>query len=170
MMTLLNSDNICRSTMIIQLGQLCLNREELLSNNIFLITASMHSAATPMGSFLSGILMDYYGRKVAVQLSSLPLILGWMLIAFCHNHALLLAGRVIAGISVGLIAAPGQVYLLLYIFFALLLRIALQVLIGEISEPHLRGILTSIPFGSYSFGILLVYALGSWMEWRVVAG
>lgn len=125
---------------------------QLLFPKKICFSASMHSAATPLGSLLSGILMDCYGRKMAVQLSSLPLIVGWVFIAFAPNHALLLAGRLIAGISVGLIAAPGQV------------------LIGEISEPNLRGIFTSIPFGSYSFGILLVYALGSWLHWRIVAG
>ncbi|KAJ8959904.1 hypothetical protein NQ318_011641 [Aromia moschata] len=44
------------------------------------------------------------------------------------------------------------------------------VLIGEISEPHLRGMFSSVPFASYSFGILLVYALGSVLSWRYVAG
>lgn len=43
-------------------------------------------------------------------------------------------------------------------------------LIGEISEPKLRGMFSSVPFASYSFGILLVYALGSVLHWRYVAG
>lgn len=45
-----------------------------------------------------------------------------------------------------------------------------QVLIGEISEPHLRGMFSGVPFASYSFGILLVYALGTFSPWRYVAG
>ncbi|EFA10509.1 facilitated trehalose transporter Tret1 [Tribolium castaneum] len=114
--------------------------------------ASVHSAATPFGSLLSGVLMDRCGRKLALQIASLPLILGWILIGLAPNHAVLLAGRVVAGLSAGLTAAAGQV------------------LIGEISEPHLRGMFSSVPFASYSFGILLVYALGSVLPWRVVAG
>lgn len=29
---------------------------------------------------------------------------------------------------------------------------------------------SSVPFASYSFGILLVYALGTVLQWRYVAG
>ncbi|RZC37090.1 Sugar tr and/or MFS 1 domain containing protein, partial [Asbolus verrucosus] len=113
---------------------------------------SVHSAATPFGSLLSGVLMDRCGRKLALQIASLPLIVGWMLIGLAPNHAVLLLGRLVAGLSAGLTAAAGQV------------------LIGEISEPHLRGMFSSVPFASYSFGILLVYALGSLLPWRYVAG
>jgi MFS family permease len=45
-----------------------------------------------------------------------------------------------------------------------------QVLVGEISEPRMRGILTGTNFLSHSVGILLVYILGAFMEWRVVSG
>lgn len=114
--------------------------------------ASLHSAATPFGSLLSGVLMDRIGRKFVLQLASVPLILGWILITLSENHAVLLLGRVIAGLSAGLSAAAGQV------------------LIGESTEPRLRGMLSSGPFASYSFGILLVYALGSLLSWRYVAG
>ncbi|XP_018567937.1 facilitated trehalose transporter Tret1-2 homolog [Anoplophora glabripennis] len=114
--------------------------------------ASVHSAATPLGSLLSGVLMDRCGRKLALQIASIPLIVGWILIGLSRNHAVLLLGRLIAGISAGLTAAAGQV------------------LIGEISEPHLRGMFSSVPFASYSFGILLIYALGTLLPWRYVAG
>lgn len=49
------------------------------------VSASIHSAATPLGSLLSGLLMDRCGRRVAVQLSVLPLIAGWILIAAAGN-------------------------------------------------------------------------------------
>lgn len=45
-----------------------------------------------------------------------------------------------------------------------------QVFLGEISEPRLRGTLIGAPFVSYSLGILLVYALGTALHWRAVAG
>jgi MFS family permease len=45
-----------------------------------------------------------------------------------------------------------------------------QVLVGEVSEPRIRGILTGTNFLSHSIGILLVYILGAFMEWRVVSG
>ena len=75
----------------------------------FILTASVHSAATPIGSFVSGFMMDKCGRRRVLQICVLPLILGWVLIAVAHSHFLILAGRVIAGLAVGLSAAPGQV-------------------------------------------------------------
>ncbi|KAF2901970.1 hypothetical protein ILUMI_04219 [Ignelater luminosus] len=114
--------------------------------------ASIHSAATPIGSFLSGTLIDFLGRKLTLQISCIPLICGWVFISLSGNHALLLVGRVLAGMAVGLMAAPGQVY------------------VAEISDPSVRGVFSSIPFASYAFGILLVYMLGSTTHWRLVAG
>lgn len=79
---------------------------------MFNITASIHSAATPLGSLLSGVFMDNCGRKLTLQIASLPVIVGWTMIAFSRSHIVLLLGRLIAGISVGLTAAAGQVMLL----------------------------------------------------------
>lgn len=114
--------------------------------------ASVHSAASPLGALLSGTLMDYFGRKMTLQLSCIPLIAGWIVITASHNHALILVGRVLAGAAVGVIAAPCQVY------------------IAEMSDSKLRGMFSGIPFASYSFGILLVYMLGTAANWRLVAG
>uniref|UniRef100_A0A182Y1Z9 Major facilitator superfamily (MFS) profile domain-containing protein n=1 Tax=Anopheles stephensi TaxID=30069 RepID=A0A182Y1Z9_ANOST len=113
--------------------------------------ASVHSLATPIGSFASGPIMDRWGRRPALLLAIVPLFSGWVLLATASSHFLLLLGRVVAGISVGLIAAPAQI------------------LLAEIAEPRLRGLLIGAPFVSYSLGILLVYALGSQFHWREVA-
>ncbi|XP_058129073.1 facilitated trehalose transporter Tret1-2 homolog [Anopheles ziemanni] len=113
--------------------------------------ASVHSLATPIGSFASGPIMDRWGRRPALLMAIVPLFTGWIVLATASSHFLLLLGRVVAGISVGLIAAPAQV------------------LLAEIAEPRLRGLLVGAPFVSYSMGILLVYALGSQLHWRAVA-
>ncbi|KAK9876969.1 hypothetical protein WA026_016000 [Henosepilachna vigintioctopunctata] len=113
--------------------------------------ASIHSAATPLGSIMSGFMMEAQGRRTTLQIASIPLIIGWFLIGFSKDYFVLLLGRFIAGLSTGLTAATGQV------------------LVGEVTQPHLRGILCSLPFASYSFGILLVYAFGYFLHWRYVA-
>ncbi|XP_055596999.1 facilitated trehalose transporter Tret1 [Uranotaenia lowii] len=113
--------------------------------------ASVHSLATPIGSFASGPIMDRWGRKPALLLAIVPLISGWIFLALASSHIIILTGRVVAGISVGLIAAPAQV------------------LLAEIAEPRLRGLLIGAPFVSYSLGILMVYAMGSYLHWRHVA-
>lgn len=40
----------------------------------------------------------------------------------------------------------------------------------EISTPRLRGLYTSSSFTALSAGILLVYVLGSYLHWHIVAG
>lgn len=47
--------------------------------------------------------------------------------------------------------------------------LSLQVYVGEISEPRLRGMLIGTPFVAYSLGVLYVYALGGALDWRNVA-
>ncbi|PZC79534.1 hypothetical protein B5X24_HaOG216199 [Helicoverpa armigera] len=113
--------------------------------------ASIHSAATPLGSMLSGPIMEAIGRKRTLQACTLPLIVGWIIIGTASHHALLLLGRIVCGFAVGIMAAPSQVYL------------------GEISEPRLRGLLIGTPFVAYSLGVLYVYALGGALPWRSVA-
>lgn len=112
---------------------------------------SVHSAATPVGSFVSGLMMDKWGRRHVLQLCVVPLTLGWVMIAVAQSHVVILTGRIMAGLAVGLSAAPGQVFL------------------GEVAEPGMRGLLSSIPYVSYSMGILIVYALGATLHWQTVA-
>lgn len=74
-----------------------------------MFTASVHSLAAPVGSFASGPLMDYFGRRPTLMISIVPLILGWTMLATATSHIILLIGRMLAGMSVGLMAAPSQV-------------------------------------------------------------
>lgn len=83
--------------------------------------ASVHSLATPIGSFASGPIMDRWGRKPALLLAIVPLLSGWIFLATASSHFLILVGRVVAGISVGLIAAPAQVCLAIYVTITSLL-------------------------------------------------
>ncbi|XP_075237536.1 facilitated trehalose transporter Tret1-like [Lycorma delicatula] len=114
--------------------------------------ASVHSTAAPMGSILAGPMMDRLGRRTTLQLSLIPIIAGWTFMSLAPNHIVLVIGRLLAGFAVGMIPGPSQV------------------LISEISEPKLRGLFSSMTSASYALGILLVYAAGRSLHWRVVAG
>ncbi|XP_069677360.1 facilitated trehalose transporter Tret1-2 homolog [Periplaneta americana] len=114
--------------------------------------ASVQSIASPFGAFLSGLLMDRWGRRTTLILCTLPFTASWLLLAFATKHAVILAARAMAGFASGLTVGPTQV------------------LVGEISEPRIRGILTGTNFLSHSIGILLVYVMGSVMDWDVVSG
>lgn len=79
------------------------------TNIFFPPPASIHSAATPIGSLASVRIMDTYGRKNTLLLSVAPLIAGWASIALAESHMMILVGRVICGVAVGLMSAPAQV-------------------------------------------------------------
>ncbi|RLU17395.1 hypothetical protein DMN91_009630 [Ooceraea biroi] len=113
--------------------------------------AAVHSLATPIGSLLSGPFIDSIGRRGTLQLSAIPLCIGWLIIGFSRNVTTLLVGRFVCGVSVGLMAVPAQV------------------LVGEMADPALRGFLVGGAFASYCLGILLVYAFGASFNWDIVA-
>lgn len=113
--------------------------------------ASVHSLATPIGSLTSGPLLDAIGRRGSLQFSGVPLFLGWFVMGFARNIPCLLVGRIILGLGVGLMAVPAQI------------------LLGEMTDPGLRGTLTAGVLAFYCFGILLVYGLGASFNWDIVA-
>ncbi|KAK4875506.1 hypothetical protein RN001_011928 [Aquatica leii] len=114
--------------------------------------ASINSASIPVGALLSGIFMNYCGRKGALLIYAAMVALGWVFILSAHNCTVVLIGRFIGGIATSLGMVPGQVY------------------IAEIAHQKKRGSYGSISFIGLSFGILLVYILGSVLQWRIVAG
>lgn len=67
--------------------------------------------ATPLGAILSGYLMDYFGRKRALQLAMLPLTAGWLLISIATHPMIIICGRLLCGFAVGSSGAPAQVSL-----------------------------------------------------------
>lgn len=73
---------------------------KITSNNFIL--ASFGAVTNPLGSILSGILAEVLGRKRSIQISSLPFIIGWILIAFGRNIGWLYSGRLITGIAGGI--------------------------------------------------------------------
>ena len=106
------------------------------------------------GSAASGFLSDGIGRKGAISVATLPLIAGWAMIYTLSTFPLLLAGRLLTGLGVGLLSALVPVY------------------IAEISPPSHRGRLGATNQLSVTLGILLVYVAGLdkfRLSWRDLA-
>lgn len=94
--------------------------------------------------------MDSYGRKNALLLSVAPLIAGWSSIALAQSHEMILLGRIVCGIAVGLMSAPAQVSSSgVNENENLNERKLLQILLAEISQANLRGkaLIPSAPSG-----------------------
>ncbi|XP_064630452.1 solute carrier family 2, facilitated glucose transporter member 8-like [Lineus longissimus] len=104
-----------------------------------------------MGSLLAGVAMELIGRKRTLMITTLPLVLGWTLIAVGFNTFTFLLGRILTGIAIGLVSAATPVY------------------IAEISSKEHRGLLGCCNQLSITFGILMVYYLGITGSWQFLA-
>ncbi|XP_069690339.1 facilitated trehalose transporter Tret1-like isoform X2 [Periplaneta americana] len=105
----------------------------------------------PIGSFASGFLVTWLGRKRSLMLVCIPHVISCVLISTAPSLAVLFLANVIIGITVGLTEAPINSYF------------------GEICQPTLRSALASCAALFYQFGMFLVLMLGSIMHWRTTA-
>lgn len=117
-----------------------------------LILASLSAATTPIGCILGGYVMDRFGRKKTLIATEIPLILGWLLIAFATNIYMIYVGRLCVGFGAGMVGAPARVYT------------------SEITQPHLRGTLTALASIGISLGVLVQYTLGAFVSWQILSG
>ncbi|KAK0175161.1 hypothetical protein PV327_008936 [Microctonus hyperodae] len=113
--------------------------------------ASIIVVASPIGSLLGGFLMEIVGRVRTLQIGSIPCIVGWILIALGTNVPMILFGRVLTGLATAMATSPAIVY------------------ITEVARPELRGSLLSFGPTLASFGMVLAYLQGAYINWRLVA-
>lgn len=113
--------------------------------------ASLVVICAPFGSLLGGFLMETIGRLRTLQIGAIPSVIGWVLIACSSNIPMLLVGRLLSGLSTALATSPAIVY------------------ITEVARPELRGSLISFGPTLASFGMLLSYLKGAYLDWRLVA-
>lgn len=115
------------------------------------LTGSIIFIFHPTGSFISGFLQEKYGRKYCMIFANIPSIFGWITLHFTHSMILLYTASVLMGLSIGFSEAPILSY------------------VGEITEPRLRGSMTSLASAAVMFGSLIIFILGFLFEWRTVA-
>ncbi|CAI6345707.1 unnamed protein product [Macrosiphum euphorbiae] len=105
----------------------------------------------PAGSFFSGILQDKFGRKRCMIFANFPSIFGWILLYYTHSVVSLYASTVLMGLSIGFSEAPILSY------------------IAEITEPRLRGSMTSLTSTAPMLGVSFLFTLAYLFEWQTVA-
>ncbi|XP_050423740.1 facilitated trehalose transporter Tret1-like [Adelges cooleyi] len=113
--------------------------------------ASVSTIGTPCGCILSGYLTDLVGRKKTLLFTQLPAIIGWIMIGSATSVEWIYVGRFLAGLSSGMIGAPSRVYTC------------------EVSQPHLRGVLSGFASVGTSLGVMLEYLAGSILDWYTLA-
>lgn len=80
-----------------------------------------------------------------------PAFFGWLAVITASNLPVLLLGRFLTGISVGMLGPPSSVT------------------IGETSEPAYRGLLLAGISLAISMGILVVHVIGTFLTWKSTA-
>lgn len=105
----------------------------------------------PAGSFMSGILQERYGRKRCMIFANVPSILGWIMLYRTNSSTMLYTSMVLMGMSIGFSEAPILSY------------------VGEITEPRLRGSMSSLACMTSWIGCMLTFFLGYLFDWRTVA-
>lgn len=135
--------------------------------------AAAASAGTPIGCIFSGVLvsnvklpvnsiafnlmfdsngqMDKIGRKKALLLTEIPLILGWILVSMATDVRMIYIGRLLMGFGSGMVGAPARVYT------------------SEVTQPHLRGMLSALAAVFISCGVLFQYTIGAIASWQVLS-
>ncbi|XP_072933464.1 facilitated trehalose transporter Tret1-like [Epargyreus clarus] len=112
---------------------------------------SMAFLCQPLGSVFSGPLLDYFGRKKALFIVNIPHLIAWLLMYYAWNVPSLFIANALLGIGTGIMEAPSVTY------------------VGEVSEPSIRGILTTLTNSFTSTGMFLAYLLGTVLPWRQAA-
>lgn len=64
---------------------------------IVFISASVIVIITPISAIIGGFIMDSIGRVNMLKLATLPLIIGWVLIATAVNVPMIIIGRLFVG-------------------------------------------------------------------------
>nr|WBU86598.1 facilitated trehalose transporter Tret1-1 [Aleuroglyphus ovatus] len=105
-----------------------------------------------VGAIISGPMAQFFGRKKALIAYGVPFTVGWLLMAFAKSVTVIIIGRVIAGFSAGLLSGTAPTYVV------------------EISIISIRGFLGACFQLCVTIGILLVYVLGAFLNWNVLAG
>ncbi|KAM6494694.1 General substrate transporter [Amanita muscaria] len=100
-------------------------------------------AAMPAGSFIGALavmqLADRIGRRKTIILSGIIWVIGSILQCASVNRGMLVVGRIISGLSVGLASAVVPIYQ------------------SEITAPSIRGRMVSLQQWSITWGILIQY-------------
>jgi sugar porter (SP) family MFS transporter len=108
------------------------------------------------GALVAGRMADNLGRKRTIEVSSLLLILGAVMIVLCESYSILLLGRFLTGIGVGILTVAAPLYL------------------GEIAPASKRGgcvalfqLLLTLGMG---VSFLVNYLFADTGEWRWMFG
>ncbi|XP_046672093.1 facilitated trehalose transporter Tret1-like [Homalodisca vitripennis] len=104
----------------------------------------------PLGSVVSGFLQDFLGRKKCMMFVNVPQFAAWLMLYYATTKFTLFAAVTLLGLSIGFMEAPVLSY------------------IGEVSEPRLRGVLSTVGGIFFNVGLTLESVIGATTDWRTM--
>ncbi|XP_071451862.1 facilitated trehalose transporter Tret1-like [Hetaerina americana] len=114
--------------------------------------SSINLITVPLGCIISGALTDRLGKKRAMIAVNIPFLVSWSLFYWSTSPSHLYAAMVLSGLAGGLLEAPVLTY------------------VAEITEPHLRGVLSATASSCVILGIFLEFLFGSLIGESVAGG
>lgn len=104
--------------------------------------ASIVNVGCIIGCLSIGYMMDKIGRKWTILVMLIPVTIGWILIIFSQNFAMMLIGRLLTGLS-GAFTVSGPQYT------------------SEMAEKEIRGALAIMSQVFFMAGIVFAYSVGA---------
>jgi MFS family permease len=92
-----------------------------------------------LGALISGALTDIVGRKRSIQVGSVIWVIGSIIVCASQNIGMLVVGRFINGLSVGICSAQVPVY------------------VSELSQPSKRGRMVGAQQWAITWGIMIMF-------------
>ncbi|KAJ1527563.1 hypothetical protein ONE63_007529 [Megalurothrips usitatus] len=115
------------------------------------LLASSMVVSMSIGTLLTGIIMNQFGRLNTIRYCTLPFALGWFLVATATTYEQILVGRVVTGLANPLGINSAVVFT------------------TEVAASHIRGALNAAHPTMASAGIVAMYVLGAVTDWRTAA-
>ncbi|CAH0597623.1 unnamed protein product [Chrysodeixis includens] len=112
---------------------------------------SLLTVGAIFGPFMGGFAASKIGRKWGLLSTAIPLFIGWIMMAAASNVGLIYGGRIFWGLAVGMLFTISPMYC------------------AEIATNDARGALGSFLQLFITLGYLLVYGIGPFVSYGVIA-
>ncbi|XP_034937938.1 facilitated trehalose transporter Tret1 isoform X3 [Chelonus insularis] len=113
--------------------------------------SSINLFMVPLGCIISGPISHYLGRKRTMLIANIPFITAWIILYFATSAPYIFMALALTGLTGGLCEAPVLTY------------------VAEVTQPHLRGMLSATASMAVIVGVFTQLLTGSLTDWRTVA-
>lgn len=125
------------------------------SDSLTSLFISIGSLGAAFGAFISGNVMDKYGRKKIVLISDILYFLGGLLMVVAPGMRILIFSRVLIGVATGITSLNVPIY------------------ISEVCPTEMRGRVVAIytflvVFGTFLSNVIILFMQSKGYDWRIL--